>query len=65
MRNLDGRSVNYTNMGTGSANFTPRMWLGMALDHLNEPNQSLLSGESRLPGSSACMADIASTSVPR
>ncbi|MEZ4758350.1 MAG: type IX secretion system membrane protein PorP/SprF [Flavobacteriales bacterium] len=47
--NLDGRSVNYTNMGTGVLFFTPRMWLGMALDHLNEPNQSLLSGESRLP----------------
>ena len=46
---LDGRSVSYADMGTGVLFYTPKLWLGMSLDHLNEPNQSLLLRESALP----------------
>ncbi len=47
--NLDGRSVNYVDMGTGALFYTPKAWLGVTLDHLNRPNQSLLARESIIP----------------
>ena len=46
---LQGSSKSYANMGTGLLLFTPRMWMGMSLDHLNRPNQSLLGNETRMP----------------
>lgn len=45
----DGRSISYSDMGAGLLFFTPKLWLGMSMHHLNEPNQSLLAGESRVP----------------
>ena len=45
----DGQQVNYTDMGTGLLFFTPKVWLGLALHHLNRPNQSLLGYEARMP----------------
>lgn len=45
----EGTSVSYADMGTGLLFFTPKMWLGVALHHLNRPNQSLIEGEARLP----------------
>lgn len=45
----NGHSVSYTDMGTGLLFFTPRMWLGVAMHHLNRPNQSLLYSEARIP----------------
>ncbi|HEX2616916.1 MAG TPA: type IX secretion system membrane protein PorP/SprF [Flavobacteriales bacterium] len=45
----DGRSINYSDIGSGLLFFTPKMWLGVALHHMNEPNQSLLDGQSRVP----------------
>ena len=46
---LDGHSVNYMDAGTGLLYFTPKVWLGAALHHLNAPNQSLLMHEARVP----------------
>lgn len=45
----DGRKAGYSDIGTGLLYFTPNMWFGFAVQHLNEPNQSLLLDESRLP----------------
>lgn len=47
--NLDGHSVNYTDAGFGLLFFTPTTWLGMAVHHLNEPNQSLMMNEAKVP----------------
>ncbi len=47
--NMDGTRVGYTDLGTGLLFFTPKMWLGTALHHLNRPNQSLLQNEARMP----------------
>ncbi|MBL7939508.1 MAG: type IX secretion system membrane protein PorP/SprF [Flavobacteriales bacterium] len=47
--NMNGTSVNYADMGAGLLFFTPKLWLGTALHHLNRPNQSLLLNESRMP----------------
>lgn len=46
---FNGRSVKYSDMGAGLLYFTPRTWLGVSFAHLNEPNQSLLLGESPVP----------------
>ncbi|MBL8002431.1 MAG: type IX secretion system membrane protein PorP/SprF [Flavobacteriales bacterium] len=46
---LERRSIGYVDMGTGLLFFTPKLWLGMAYHHLNEPNQSLRMGESLVP----------------
>lgn len=46
---LDGRSVKYTDAGTGLLYFTPKTWLGLAVHHLMRPNQSLLMHEARIP----------------
>lgn len=45
----DGRKQGYSDLGSGLLFFTPNMWFGLALLHMNEPNQSLLEGESALP----------------
>lgn len=45
----DGKKTGYSDIGTGLLYFTPNMWLGFSVLHLNEPNQSLLENESRLP----------------
>lgn len=46
---MEGTSVGYADMGTGLLFFTPKMWLGAALHHLNRPNQSLLQNEAMVP----------------
>lgn len=45
----DGRKVGYSDLGSGLLFFTSKMWFGVALQHMNEPNQSLLEGESAVP----------------
>ncbi|MFT3884158.1 MAG: type IX secretion system membrane protein PorP/SprF [Flavobacteriales bacterium] len=45
----DGRAIHYSDIGSGLLFFTPKMWLGVALAHMNEPDQSLLGGQSRVP----------------
>lgn len=47
--NMDGTRIGYTDLGTGLLFFTPKLWLGTALHHLNRPNQSLLLNEARVP----------------
>lgn len=47
--NMDGTSVGYADLGAGLLFFTPRLWLGSALHHMNRPNQSLLLNEARIP----------------
>ena len=44
-----GEPVRYFDAGFGLLFFTPKMWLGGAIHHLNEPNQSLQDGESVIP----------------
>lgn len=46
---MDGTSVNYTDAGAGLLYFTPNTWLGVSIHHLNEPNQSLLLNDARVP----------------
>lgn len=41
-------TVNYFDFGTGGLIYGKNFWLGASLYHLNEPNQSLLGGASRL-----------------
>src|SRR5690606_39691000 len=38
----DGRKKGYSDIGSGLLLFTPQLWFGVALQHMNEPNQSLL-----------------------
>jgi len=44
-----GGDVGYMDLGTGALFFTPKLWLGMAVHHLNEPDQSLLLASSTVP----------------
>lgn len=46
---LQGKSVSYVDMATGLLFFTPKMWLGVSMHHLNRPNQSLLGNETPVP----------------
>ena len=46
---VEGVSVGYVDMGTGLLFFTPKMWLGASVHHLNRPDQSLLGNEARIP----------------
>jgi len=46
---FDRRKAGYADIGSGLLFFTPTMWAGIALQHMNEPNQSLLLEEVRLP----------------
>ncbi|MBX2983715.1 MAG: type IX secretion system membrane protein PorP/SprF [Flavobacteriales bacterium] len=45
----DGRKKGYSDIGSGLLLFTPQLWFGFALQHMNEPNQSLLESEAALP----------------
>jgi type IX secretion system PorP/SprF family membrane protein len=47
--NYQGRTANYTDIGTGLLFFTPQLWLGASVLHLTEPEQSLLGGFSPVP----------------
>lgn len=47
--NMQGTSINYADVATGLLFFTPKLWLGASLHHLNRPNQSLLLNEARVP----------------
>src|SRR5690606_19142030 len=46
---MDGEYIRYTDMGAGLLFFTPKLWLGAAVHHMNRPNQSLLGYEARMP----------------
>ncbi|MBT4931191.1 MAG: PorP/SprF family type IX secretion system membrane protein [Flavobacteriales bacterium] len=41
--------VRYPDIGTGAIAYQKRWWGGVAFHHINQPNQSLISLESRLP----------------
>lgn len=45
----DGRKQGYADIGSGLLFFTPKIWFGVSLQHMNQPNQSLLESESVLP----------------
>ncbi|MBK6893310.1 MAG: type IX secretion system membrane protein PorP/SprF [Flavobacteriales bacterium] len=45
----DGRKKGYSDIGSGLLFFTPKMWFGVSLQHMNQPNQSLLESEAVLP----------------
>jgi type IX secretion system PorP/SprF family membrane protein len=46
---LQGTSVSYADVGTGLLFFTPKLWLGAAVLHLNNPNQSFLANVAPIP----------------
>ncbi|MBL7965068.1 MAG: type IX secretion system membrane protein PorP/SprF [Flavobacteriales bacterium] len=46
---LDGRSIRYADVGAGLLYFTPKLWAGASILHLNQPNQSLLDGFGKVP----------------
>lgn len=41
--------VSYLNFNAGSILYSEKFWAGFAFDHLNQPNQSLLNQETKLP----------------
>lgn len=44
------RGATYADIGTGALVYSERFWGGLAISHLNKPNQSLLNNVSALPG---------------
>lgn len=46
---MNGLRVHYFDIGAGILYFNDKGFLGFAVNHLNEPNQSLIFGESFLP----------------
>ncbi len=46
---IDYEGVNYFDVGTGALIYTREAWFGLAVAHLNKPDQSLLFEESALP----------------
>ena len=49
MENGEGRSIRYADMGAGVLFFTPKLWLGASMLHLNKPDQGLMQGEGGVP----------------
>jgi len=49
LESMDGTRTSYADMGAGLLFFTPKLWLGVGMHHLNQPNQSLTGNESRVP----------------
>ncbi|MCB0791337.1 MAG: type IX secretion system membrane protein PorP/SprF [Flavobacteriales bacterium] len=47
--NIDRREVKYADVGAGLLFFSPTNWLGIAFHHMNEPDQSLLLNETKVP----------------
>jgi len=43
------KPVTYADIGAGGLLYSRNVWVGMAAQHLNQPNQSLIGGESKLP----------------
>ena len=41
--------VNYFDSGAGLLYYTPTIWAGLNVNHLNKPNQSFMNQEARLP----------------
>ncbi len=44
-----GATKNFFNVGSGVLLYSNDVWLGVAVDHLNKPNQSLIGQEDKLP----------------
>lgn len=44
-----GAYKSFFNVGTGALLYSDDVWLGLAVDHLNRPNQSYIGEEDRLP----------------
>lgn len=47
--NYQGRNAKYTDISGGLLYFTPKVWLGVGVHHLNKPNQTLLLREAIVP----------------
>ncbi len=45
----DGNGVSYMDVAAGVLYFTPKYWAGASVHHLNEPNQSLLFADAKIP----------------
>ena len=43
-----GFSASFLDFSTGGIMYTPRLWLGISIHHLSEPNQSITGGEAPL-----------------
>jgi type IX secretion system PorP/SprF family membrane protein len=44
-----GNTKNLISLSAGGLFYTEKLWLGLAVDHLNQPNQSFINGISLLP----------------
>lgn len=44
-----GANKSFFNIGSGALLYSDDIWLGLAVDHLNKPNQSLIGEDDRLP----------------
>ncbi len=44
-----GQSVSYMDINSGTVLYSRDFWLGVAVHHLNQPNQSLVGGKAPLP----------------
>jgi type IX secretion system PorP/SprF family membrane protein len=42
------QNINYPDISAGVLLYSPQYWFGMSLNHLNEPNQTLLSGNNTI-----------------
>lgn len=49
LESMEGVSISYADVGAGLLFFTPKLWLGASVHHLNRPNQSLTGQEARIP----------------
>ncbi|NQY08765.1 MAG: PorP/SprF family type IX secretion system membrane protein [Flavobacteriales bacterium] len=46
---LPDQSVNYLDVNAGAVFYSRKMWVGFSTHHLNQPSQSLIGGEAKLP----------------
>lgn len=46
---LNQRSISYADISSGGILYSDHYWVGFSAHHMNQPNQSFLAGESRLP----------------
>lgn len=49
IENAAFRGVSYMDISSGGLVYSKKFWGGFSFDHINQPNQSLLEGEVRLP----------------
>lgn len=49
MEKNNGNTVSYADISAGGLFYSKKFWIGFSADHLNQPDQSFMQGESPLP----------------